>query len=130
MRPAVRTSRWAAAAVGAVLLAQLGGIAHLAFTAHVRCEHGELVEAHRIAPLPPLPAAREDGLWEGEPAVVDGDHQHCLAQLHTRAQLMVRAPALQLSGPGKGSAIAPAHQVGAARNDRYRLVPKQSPPPV
>lgn len=128
MRPAVRTSRWAAAAAGAVLLAQLSGIAHVAFTAHVRCEHGELVEAHRIAPLPPPAAAREDGLWEGEPAALDGDHRHCLAQLHTRAQLMARAPALQLSGSGEGSAVAPAHRIVATRNDRYRLVPKQSPP--
>ena len=97
MRLAARPSPLVAAAAVVVLLVQLGGIAHVAFAAHVRCEHGEFVEAPRVQPPAPPPAGGiSAGRTETELA---GDHQHCLAQLHARAQADLSTFELPISPP-------------------------------
>jgi hypothetical protein len=120
----------AAAALAALLLwAQLGTLSHGALERHARCQHGDFIDAGEDELLPPPPTARGAGPSAATTGVpLSGDHRHCLAQADADADLTLRPPAPELLTPHDDRAPAPEQRATAAGRDRYRLVPKQSPP--
>lgn len=118
------------------MLAQVGSYAHLATSAHVTCEHGELVEAGhvpattaRLAALASFdrPAEARIGV-----ALASGHgHEHCAASPHRRDRAGHELPrAVRVAAAPIVATLAPALVVRTASIDLIRLAPKSSPPRV
>ncbi len=116
---------YAACAIIVLLLAQLGALVHHATVQHVRCDHGELVEAPMLAKHA-LDASRLVAVEHGQ---ADAGDEHCAVANGVRSDARVAAPSVV-------SALAPAlveqprfilDRV-APPADLYRTAPKTSPP--
>jgi hypothetical protein len=117
-----------AAVAALVLCAQLGGLTHGLLERHARCEHGEFIELDDDDLDLPTAVSHEAGVTaEADEHLSDG-HHHCLVQDDFEADL---TPGQALPRPPAASAApaaAPEQRSLHAGRDRYRLVPKQSPP--
>jgi hypothetical protein len=128
VRPPARPGLATAFIAGLVLCAQFGGLTHAALERHARCEHGEFIELDDGDFLLPTAAPREAGVNAAPEDHLSSGHRHCLAQDEARAELAVRPALPQLLAVSSTLALAPEQRATHAGRDRYRLVPKQSPP--
>jgi hypothetical protein len=123
IRPACKRTL-AATAVIVLLLAQLGSLLHHAAVRHVRCDHGELVEAPSLAKH----SLEDSQLVAVEDGDATGADEHCAF-----ASALGTAP--RLAPPNVTTAIAPFVVDAVFTLDRlvtpvalYRTAPKTSPP--
>lgn len=131
------TARWTTLGLAALcLVAQLSGLAHLAFVPHVTCaEHGELLEASTSAsawsihPSSPGESFEVRSAEPGPEAAVGHSHNHCAVTSMRRTPGCPLGPAsTEVSAP-----VEPQRRVG--REPRVPTVlpllavaPKSSPP--
>jgi len=118
------------------LLAQLSGLVHLAFVAHVPCaEHGELVEAGAPTSALPLQRAADDGAAvAAEPSPADlpaHSHDHCAVTALRRTPVcpLKSYGHIDLSGdPGRGVRVSRESRAARAVIPLLAVAPKSSPP--
>jgi len=120
----------AAVTMLAFVFAGVIGRDHEATTAHVRCEHGELVHGDHAATAQ-LVAAADDSVVRAPPASSSSnEHEHCLLAYASRAvtaepRVISQAP-ITLTAADVTAAIR--HAIDLHRDGLYRTAPKTSPP--
>ena len=125
-------SRWISLCAAALVLVQLGGMAHLAVTPHGVCwEHGVVVEQDILPPtaLAPAPPAAPGVDPAPGPPVRSDAHPHCAALWLRRSA----RPGFQSSWPlrlARDEVAAPGAQASVALSGLWALrnAPKHSPP--
>jgi hypothetical protein len=117
---------------GALVVAQLGAIVHLATARHEVCvEHGELVEAGDSEPSRPADAL--DGVethFDATAVAVEATgHDHCLASVFSRQSAAPRSSA-EVAWVAAPTDLAGVRDCWMSHSvvDALRLAPKQSPP--
>jgi hypothetical protein len=114
-----------AAAVVLLVVAQLGALAHQAAVRHVRCEHGELVEAASIEAHLGGDARLVGVTNPGAP-----DDEHCtLASALRQHGTAPHTPTLVVAMAACTSVAPPATAARFAAASLYLIAPKTSPPP-
>ncbi len=121
--------RFAAPAAGLLLGLQGLGLAHLVFQRHVRCEHGDTIDAPAQAARPQVPQTPASAALGGVPPAAGHGHD-CAVFVEVRSRLaLTRAPACisptrppDLSEPGSRAATRPASE------SLLSVAPSQGPP--
>ena len=127
-----RSSIFAIAVAGALLLAQVAGLAHLLVVEHERCaEHGDIVEsgANHHAEVAALRQER-DGVSVRTAGDEIAGHDHCLylATLRRGAGSERQHVVLAPRAPAAPFVLGAETREEAGRPSLLRIAPKTSPP--
>jgi hypothetical protein len=114
----------AACAVMMLVLAQLGSLLHHATVRHVRCEHGELVEAPALAKH----AAGDSQLVGVEAGDASGADEHCAIANGQRADARPAIACIEHVLAPTGATPVVAAVTFHASVPIFRTAPKTSPP--
>jgi hypothetical protein len=124
-RSSIAIANRIAIAITALLLAQIGAYMHQTSVQHVRCGHGELVEATVVAKY-----STDLSRIVGVETKADAGDEHCVIATGVRGDARVSAPSMVVHRAIVEQPVVVSQARVVVTGALYRTAPKTSPPNV